>query len=122
MSVFNRDSLKVIRNTTQAKNLTTFHGVYLNERFDDERYINILYCYLLTPTCHRLLRINKREYGGGLDKFEPNDLNNALIIDISSISNEDSIKILTLYDQLKKESNKMGIIGDLDAIFESYLS
>lgn len=123
ISVFNRASLKVVRNNTQAKHLTTFHGVYFNERYSDEKYINILYCYLLTPICHRILQKNKREYGGGLDKFEPNDLNEAYVIDISSISNEDIINILDLYEQLKMdESNSSEIIEKLNNIFESYIA
>lgn len=35
---------------------------------------------LLTPIGHEHLCINKRDYGNGLNKFEPNDLNNALIL------------------------------------------
>lgn len=122
ISVFSRNSLKVIRNETHAKNLTTFHSVYLNEKYNNDRFINIFYCYLLTPTCHHLLQANKREYGGGLDKFEPNDLNNARIIDIPSITENDSIRILDLYEQLKlDEGNSSEIIKTLNGIFESYL-
>lgn len=123
ISVFNRASLKVVRNNTKAKNLTTFHGVYLNEGYDNEEYSNILFCYLLTPICHRILQKNKREYGGGLDKFEPNDLNEALIIDISLITSEDVTTILDLYAQLKMdEGNSSKIIDKLNDIFQSYIA
>ncbi len=122
ISVFNRASLKVVRNETQTKNLTSFHGVYLNDDYNNDRYINIFFCYLLTPICRRLLQNSKREYGGGLDKFEPNDLNNARIINISLITDDDSARILDLYQQLKsEENNSTKIIQNLNNIFESYL-
>ena len=114
--------MKVIRNETQSKNLTTFHGVYLNDNYNNEKTTNILFCYLLTPISQNILKINKREYGGGLDKFEPNDLNNAQILNIDVISAEDSIKILSLYEQLKQDKQCYStIIENLNAIFSSYL-
>ncbi len=122
ISVFNRASLKVVRNETESKNLTTFHGVYLNDEYNNDRVANILFCYLLTPVSQCILKINKREYGGGLEKFEPNDLNNAQILNIDLISSDDSIKILSLYEQLKRnEQECVEVIETLNNIFCSYL-
>ncbi len=122
ISVFNRNSMKIVRNETQSKNLTTFHGVYLNDNYNNEKTTNILFCYLLTPISQKILKINKREYGGGLDKFEPNDLNNAQILNIDVISADDSIKILSLYEQLKQDKQCYStIIENLNVIFSSYL-
>lgn len=122
ISVFNRNNLKVIRNETQSKNLTTFHGVYLNNDYDNEKMANILFCYLLTPVSQQILRENKREYGGGLDKFEPNDLNNAQILNIDVISDDDANKILELYERIKhNEQYCLDAIDVLNNIFYSYL-
>lgn len=122
ISVFNRDKLKIIRNETLSKNLTTFHGIYFLDEYNSEKYINLFFCYLLTPFCQNLLLKSKREYGGGLDKFEPNDLNTAKILDLSIISNEDEVKIIELYNKIKKQENEncSHIIAEIDKIFRVY--
>lgn len=119
ISVFNRDKLKIIRNETSCKNLTTFHGVYLND--DCAENINIFFCYLLTPICQTILKKNKREYGDGLDKFEPNDLNNSSVLDISVISHPDKEKILIEYEKIKSTGVNDSIISLLNSIFSSYI-
>ena len=122
ISVFNRDGLKVIRNETQTRNLTTFHGIHFYNGFNDEKLINVFYCYLLSPISQILLKECKREYGGGLDKFEPNDLNNAKVLDISVISDVDICEILDLYDQIKSGQTELPrIIERLNEIFSSYI-
>lgn len=117
ISVFSRDKLKIIRNELMIKNLTTFHGIYPN--FKDEESINIFYCYLITPIAQKILRMNKREYGEGLDKFEPNDLNNAKILDFSVIEKKDKIEILKIYEILK--NTDVVPIERLEEIFLKYL-
>lgn len=118
VSVFNRGNIKVIRNEAGVKNLTTFHGLYTNGLTEQE--INILFCYLLTPTANRILKQNKREYGDGLDKFEPNDLNNSKIIDIKNLTGEIKSRVLTCYKQLKNShSDNSAVIQELDVIFRN---
>ncbi|MBR6450432.1 MAG: N-6 DNA methylase [Fibrobacter sp.] len=118
VSVFNRGNIKVIRNEAGVKNLTTFHGLYTNGL--NEQEINILFCYLLTSTANRILKQNKREYGDGLDKFEPNDLNNSKIIDVKNLAGEIKSRVLTCYNQLKNShSDSRVVIQELDYIFRS---
>lgn len=117
ISVFSRNKLKVIRNEIMINNLTTFHGIYLKENY--EKYTNILFCYLQTPIAQKILKLNKREYGEGLDKFEPNDINNSLILDFSIISEEDINLINTAYYDLIK--NKNINIDSLNNIFLKYI-
>ena len=118
VSVFNRGNIKVVRNEAGVKNLTTFHGLYTNGLSEQE--INILFCYLLTPTANRILKQNKREYGDGLDKFEPNDLNNSKIINIKNLTGEIKSKVLTCYNKLKNVHSDSGIvIQELDNIFRN---
>lgn len=114
ISVFSRNKLKVVRNTTNTKNLTTFHSVYLKEKYIN--YTNILFCYLLTPIAQKILKQYKREYGNGLDKFEPNDINNSKILDLRILSAEDVDKINSIYFEISNDK-----IDDLDAIFRKYL-
>ena len=119
ITVFSRNKLKIIRNESGVKNLTTFHGIYFNEK--NEEYINLFFCYLLTPIGHEHLCINKRDYGNGLNKFEPNDLTNALILDLSMISLADRRKILYCYDQIKDQGVTQEILEKMNNIFLCYV-
>ena len=101
ITVFNRGKLKVVRNETNAKNLTTFHGVYFKDY--DEDLINAFFCYLLTPISQEILSNNKREYGNGLDKFEPNDLNDSSVFDVTKLDKYDLSKVLLIYEKIKKD-------------------
>ena len=78
--------------------------------------LHILFCYLLTPIAQKILKQYKREYGNGLDKFEPNDINNSKILDLRILSAEDVDKINSIYFEISNDK-----IDDLDAIFRKYL-
>lgn len=75
--VFSRDKFKVILNRAMAKNLTCYHGFY--PKAESQRFIDSLFVYFQTKAARTILSLNMRRYGGGLDKFEPNDLNDALV-------------------------------------------
>lgn len=119
ISVFNRDKIKFIRNKCNVKTLTTFHNLFFKQKSITEDEINIFFSYLLTPIAQEILYLNKREYGNGLNKFEPNDLNNALVINIDKIENNDKNKIIKLFNKLKNEENAIYIEG-LNSIFLKY--
>lgn len=74
--VFSRERFKVIRNLSTAVNLTCFHGFYPN--LFGQGIVDALFLYFQSRTARRLLEFNMRRYGDSLDKFEPNDLNQAL--------------------------------------------
>ncbi len=118
ISVFSRSHIKVVRNEAMIKNLTTFHGIYFNESVSKEE-IDLFFCYLLTPIAQELLRKNKREYGEGLDKFEPGDLNNGKVLDIRRLSGKDKKKVLEIYSKIKQEDAKV-TIASFNEIFLPY--
>lgn len=121
ISVFSRNKIKIVRNEMMIRNLTAFHGLHLNNNGWNENDINILFCYLITPMAKKILCSNKREYGGGLDKFEPNDLNESYIIDINVIEPEDKRMILKIYDDMHDEEDNSGHIEELNRIFMRYV-
>ena len=98
--VFSREKIKVIRNELGISNLTTFHGLYLKNENPD--FANLMFCYLLTPLAQELFYQSRREYGDGLTKFEPNDLTKADMLDLRIITDNDRIKILKLYEEIKE--------------------
>lgn len=100
VSVFNRNGLRFIRNEANISNLTTFHCIYLN--LFSEQKVDLLFAYLLTDISKNIFNDNRREYGNGLHKFEPNDINKALMVDIDKISKTDEKQILTLFCEYRK--------------------
>jgi adenine-specific DNA-methyltransferase len=97
VGVFNRNGLKFIRNEANISNLTTFHCVYTNSNLFYKINVDLLFAYLLTDVAKQIFSDNRREYGDGLKKFEPNDLNNALMLDLSKLEIETEQKILEFY-------------------------
>ena len=97
VGVFNRSGLKFIRNEAGISNLTTFHCIYPTKSLFNNLDIDLLFAYLLTDVAQQIFDDNRREYGDGLKKFEPNDLNNALMLDLSKLEKETELKIIELY-------------------------
>lgn len=101
VGVFNRNGLKFIRNEAGISNLTTFHCIYLRDNLFPTIEIDLLFAYLLTDVAQQIFNDNRREYGDGLKKFEPNDLNNGLMLDLSILDKQTKIMILNLYKQYR---------------------
>ncbi|MHA2644563.1 MAG: SAM-dependent DNA methyltransferase, partial [bacterium JZ-2024 1] len=99
VTVFNRTGLRFVRNEANVRNLTCFHCFYLNI-FAMEK-IDILMAYLMTDVAREIFNDNRREYGNGLGKFEPNDLNNAKVIDLHTIPQDTSQEILEIYNRYR---------------------
>jgi adenine-specific DNA-methyltransferase len=102
VSVFNRSGLKFIRNEANISNLTTFHCVYpvQNSLFDNVN-LDVLFAYLLTDVAREIFEDNCREYGNGLQKFEPNDLNKAMMLDLTLLDKKTENKIIELYKKYR---------------------
>lgn len=120
VSVFNRNGLRFIRNEAGINNLTTFHCIYLN--LFSEPKIDLLFAYLLTDISKEIFNDNRREYGNGLHKFEPNDINKALIVDLNVINEIEEKKILSLYSKYRKSeligNTNESLLEEMNIIFE----
>jgi len=123
VTVFSRGGLRFVRNEATVYNLTSFHCVYIDSTNSDE--VDLLMAYLLTDISQEIFNDNKREYGDGLDKFEPNDLNNAKVINLRIIDKQTKAKILEYYDTYRQKEigNKdtKKIKNKLNAIFYDLL-
>jgi adenine-specific DNA-methyltransferase len=82
--------------------------------------IDLLFAYLLTDTAKQIFEDNSRQYGNGLQKFEPNDLNKGMMLDLSILDLQTQEKILQLYNEFRAATidhiNGDKIIGDIDKI------
>ena len=76
-NVFSRGGYKVILNKSNAIHLTCYHGFHPN--ILGVHYVERLFLYLLSEVGRSILSLSKRQYGNSLDKFEPNDLNEASV-------------------------------------------
>jgi adenine-specific DNA-methyltransferase len=96
----------------------------LHSLFKDKA--DIFFAYLLTEIAQEIFNEQRREYGNGLKKFEPNDINKSKIIDFNLIDNFiiDEIKATyQLYkNQLLKGKENIDLINQINTIFLSLLS
>ena len=65
---------------------------------------DLFFAYLLTEVSKDIFNDNRREYGNGLQKFEPNDINKAMVVNLSKIDIQDEEKILKLYHDYRNSS------------------
>ena len=123
VTVFSRHGLRFVRNETKVYNLTCFHCVYVYPLFIQK--VDLLMAYLLTDIAKEIFNDEKREYGDGLDKVEPNDLNNAKIVNLDIIDQETESKILELYQAYRQKEinneNTVDIKNKLNEIFYEVL-
>jgi adenine-specific DNA-methyltransferase len=116
VSVFNRTGLRFVRNDTNVSNLTTFHCIYPQSDMFSDISINLLFAYLLTDTARQIFEDNSREYGNGLQKFEPNDLNMGKMLDIGKLSTSCKQKIENLYRNNMNNNNKQ-FVDEINSVF-----
>lgn len=122
VSVFNRNGVKFIRNEANISNLTTFHCVYsTNSDLFSKVSIDLLFAYLLTDVSKDIFSDNRREYGNGLKKFEPNDLNKSKMLDLSILSESKVEEILELYSNYRQSENEK-YIAEIDLILQNEYS
>jgi adenine-specific DNA-methyltransferase len=122
--VFGRKGLRFVRNETEVRNLTCFHSIYPTAH--GEKFINVLMAFLITDTAQKILGAEKREYGNGLEKFEPNDINKGSIIDFEKLSPEIISRIEHVYAEWRKAAiekvDEKKYRDQLDDIFKSLLN
>lgn len=115
VSVFNRKGLRFVRNYANVSNLTTFHCVYPQMNLFSEVSVDLLFAYLLTETAKKIFEDNAREYGNGLQKFEPNDLNKGMMVDLEEMPDKHKTQMESYFNEYVK-TNKTCWIEKMDAL------
>ncbi len=113
-SVFNRHGLRFIRNVAGIYNLTNFHCVYLKNPDID---VDILFSYLITDVSKEIFMDNSRQYGNGLSKFEPNDLNKGMVVDLTKLDSYECALIRDIYNLIKCSDKKTEGVNLLNELF-----
>ncbi len=125
VTVFSRKTMRFIKNEANVYNLTCFHGVYSTAL--GLKFKNVLMAYLTSDVCQRILQKEKREYGNGLEKFEPNDINKGKIIDFMKLSEDEIYRVEKLYADFRQatlsgqDDKALGFKSRINAAFEEIL-
>ena len=93
--VFGRGDLRFVYNEALVRSLTNFHCIY--PQFLGRRFSQALVAVLNSSPVRDLMVSHQRGYGGGLMKFEPNDLLSIPIPDLRTLS---ELTVDELADQL----------------------
>ncbi len=114
--VFSRGKFKVIKNLSSAVNLTCYHCFYPN--MFGHQFCDHLFLYLQTKAARHILGLSMRHYGDGLEKFEPNDLNQALVPSPTWFSKMSSESVNNAISYCRKYNT---IPSELESLFEPIL-
>lgn len=112
VTVFNRHGLRFVRNEAGVRNLTCFHSVYPN--LFAAAKLDLLTAYLLTNVAQEIFKDSCREYGGGLNKFEPNDLNGASVVNLNAVHSGTARLVRQIYRDYR--ASVAGSRPDADAL------
>ena len=122
-TVFHRKSMRFVLNSANVRNLTAFHCVY--PKFDGIKSIKALLAYLNSNICKDIQRTRRREYGGGLHKFEPRDLEQIPVPDVTQLDDEDLQALASMFDTLCEafgnDKDEMETKRGLDSLLKSIL-
>lgn len=121
VAVFGRSGLKFIWNSSRCVNLTCFHAFYPSEI--GRSYLDIFFLYLYSKIAKELFDREKREYGNGLEKFEPNDLNKSMMIDFRLFEDQERFVLAKLQNEFLQSSkeNRVLVLQKADEIFKKFV-
>jgi adenine-specific DNA-methyltransferase len=97
--VFSREKMRFVFNEANLLTLTAYHCIYPYQT--DELTVKALLAYLNSGLCAKIQEFMRREYGGGLHKFEPRDLEELLVLDVSRLADFDKAALASLFDELR---------------------
>ena len=109
LGVFARGRFKVVRNRSSALNLTCFHGFQPN--LSGLKYLDHIFLYLTSAVGQEVISLSMRRYGDGLNKFEPNDLNSALVPSLDVFDEIPQSDVDSAVESLRETGTIPGYIG-----------
>lgn len=118
VAVFSRENVKFILNTSDAKNLTCFHGLYAKP--GHETLAPLLTLFLNSSGGREAFSQVNRFYGNGLNKLEPKDVEAMPCPDMPALRRTEAEKLVRQLEQLESLSG-MARSGKVDALLARYL-
>lgn len=114
--VFGRKGVRFVWNETNCLNLTCFHAFYPNQ--EGKKFIKIIFLYLNTLLSKKLIDLEKREYGNGLEKYEPNDINKSLVLNLRKLNKKQVSVLEKLQEEFISNSTSPGLLEKAEKIFQ----
>lgn len=118
VSVFSRETVKFILNTSEAKNLTCFHGLYA--RPGHENLAPLLTLFLNSSWGRDAFAQVNRFYGDGLNKLEPKDVESLPCPKLPPCSDDEAKKLLEHLAKLELLPADARS-GQVDALIATYI-
>jgi len=120
ITVFSRDGIKLIWNKTNCVTLTCFHNFF--PTIYGQNIQKVIFVYLHTELAFELLEREKREYGDGLDKFEPGDISKAKVLDFTILTENEITEIESIHKKMEKLNTiDQTLVDRAESIFRSYI-
>jgi adenine-specific DNA-methyltransferase len=117
VAVFSRASVKYILNTSGAKNLTCFHGLYAKPGYESLAPLMTLFLNSSGGSCS-FSQVN-RFYGDGLNKLEPKDVEEMPCPAMTKLSQKEAAELVGKLAALEKLSPPEQLAG-IDELAASY--
>ena len=105
--VFSRNRTRFIWNKAGVNHLTTFHGIYPNSL--GESLLEPLLLFLWSDFCQTSLEEHQRQYGNGLKKYEPRDIEKTLVPDFERSEPEWLTEAAKLFAKITSTSLDHGL-------------
>lgn len=99
VTYMSRNGTRFIRNETNARNLSNLHGIYMNVALSEDQ-MNALLAYLNSEFASEVVRRSGRTYSSGMDKIEPNELEEVPVLDPRELDNATVSDLSKLFDNL----------------------
>ncbi len=99
VAVFSRENVKFILNTSGAKNLTCFHGLYAKPGF--ENLAPLLVLFLNSAGGREAFSQVNRFYGDGLNKLEPKDVEAMPCPEMPAFRRADAERLMQRLEELE---------------------
>ena len=100
IGVFYRERIKVIRNYASCIHFTCYHSFYPNSI--GTPLLDKIFLYLMSDFGQQFLKRNRRRYGDGLDKFEPQDLNQCAVPSPALFESLKTDSVCSTLEKIKK--------------------
>lgn len=100
VAVFSRESVKFILNTSGAKNLTCFHGLYAKSGC--KTLAPLMTLFLNSSAGRKAFTQVNRFYGDGLNKLEPRDVEDMPCPTMPELSRTDAEELVTVLAELER--------------------
>ena len=111
-TVFSRNHMRFVRNDARCLNLAAYHGIY--PRFSGRDAADAFLCYLNSGLCARMQEAARREYGGGLHKFEPGDLMDLPVLPVTELGGSAVAELASAFRRMCAEPQNPTVRREAD--------